>query len=216
MATKPRGNRFKDVTGRIYGQLTVQSFSHLNKHGQAVWVCTCTCGKKKPVCISNLTAGNTISCGCVREMRQKTNRLTHGLCKTPEYKTWTRMLTRCFNKRNRGYRYYGSRGITISPRWLRFENFYRDMGPRPSAQYSIERKDNAGNYCKQNCKWATKKEQMRNRTITHFVKYKGRQMSLAGLCEAFHLNYNRVKRRLQLGWAVKDAVECPLNSKNPS
>jgi hypothetical protein len=82
---------------------------------------------------------------------------------SPEYNTWQHMKNRCLNPYARDYKYYGGRGITIDSAWLVFENFLADMGRRPSSEYTLERINNNGNYCKDNCEWTTREDQARNR-----------------------------------------------------
>ena len=88
----------------------------------------------------------------------------HGMTNSDEYGIWSDIKTRCTNKNHRGYKNYGGRGVNVCDRWKNsFENFYSDMGPRPSKCHSIDRIDNSGNYEKSNCKWATSLEQGKNK-----------------------------------------------------
>lgn len=89
--------------------------------------------------------------------------LKHGLCSSPEYRAWSHMKERCSNIKAQEYESYGGRGIKVCERWLKFENFYADMGDRPSNKHSLDRIDNDGNYEPDNCRWATGIEQVLNR-----------------------------------------------------
>ena len=91
------------------------------------------------------------------------NWFKHGMFGTPEYKAWAAMIQRCTNPKDNRYNSHGARGITVCEEWKSFEKFYEDMGNIPTSEYSLDRKDNDGNYNKDNCRWATHSEQNFNK-----------------------------------------------------
>jgi len=103
---------------------------------------------------------------------------------------------------------YGGRGITVCKEWRRsFEVFYADMGPRPSKDHSVERKDNNGNYEPNNCKWATRSEQARNMRVTNFLPFRGEMVALPTVAEAVGLKPNTLYYRLFVyGWSLERAL----------
>ena len=122
--------------------------------------CKCDCGNETTVHLTNLPTGNTRSCGCIHREYANTPR-SHGMAKTPTYRSWSMMKNRCRNPNHDKASYYAGRGIKMCDRWERFENFLEDMGERPDG-HSIDRIDNNGNYEPGNCRWATHSQQMRN------------------------------------------------------
>lgn len=140
---------------------------------------------------------------------------THGLSGTPEYRVWVDMRRRCYNVKCKHYDNYGARGIIICDRWFNsFENFYSDMGPRPSKKHSIDRIDVDGNYCPENCRWATKLEQDRNKRKTRFIDYNGKQTPVCELAEQFDIDRTTLFDRLERGWDIEKALTTPARIKN--
>lgn len=145
--------------GNRFNKLTAIRFSHRNKWKNQFWFFRCDCGKEKVIRVNNVKNGNTKSCGC---LFKKGNNLMHGMTDTKTHNSWIAMRKRCLKSDDKDYKYYGGRGITICPEWIIFENFFEDMGERLQGK-TLDRKDNNGNYCKKNCRWATPKQQANNK-----------------------------------------------------
>ena len=159
--------RIIDMTDKRFTRLTVINQAGKNHRNAILWNCLCDCGVKLVVIGHSLRNGNTKSCGCYNiDSIIKRNKLkkTHGMRESPEYSVWVSMKDRCTNLNGQKYESYMKRGIAVCDRWKdSFENFYEDMGPRPSNKYSLDRINNNGNYEPSNCRWATITEQNRNR-----------------------------------------------------
>lgn len=173
------------------------------------------CGNIFETQLGNVKQGITQSCGCYRSNLSKVLHLRHGhnrnACTTgytPTHKVWNSMLQRCYNNKHRKYCDYGGRGIKVCKSWHNFANFLFDMGERPEG-LSIERINNNEGYSKQNCRWASRRDQSNNRRNTIKVFYNGRTIPLsdAYLLSGTKLPYNTVSQRIvAYGWSVEKAL----------
>src|SRR6266446_3703940 len=143
----------RDLTGQKFGLLIVLGRASNDKQGGPCWHCVCECGTKKEIRGGDLRSGNTISCGCWKI--QRITKHGHALQRSPEYRAWQDMKSRCLNPENKRYKDYGGRGIKIRQPWIdSFEAFFAYVGPRPSSRHSLHRIDNDGNYEPGNVIWA--------------------------------------------------------------
>jgi hypothetical protein len=198
----------------IKNRLNFIEFHHKDKRGNKYSLYQCICGNKKVIRNSHVKNNATKSCGCLsKEIASKglSKRLiTHGKSQNnTTYKSWSAMKSRCSDKKLNHYPSYGGRGIKVCKRWLKFENFLKDIGERPKGK-TLDRIDNNGNYEPSNCRWATLKEQNNNRRNNNFINYKGKRYTVKQLSEKFNIKWTTLKERLKRGWELKRALNPKL------
>ena len=183
------------LEGKRFGRLEVVEFSHADNN--AFWICKCDCGNIKTIRGSDLTRHQSTSCGCYSIEKTKETNTKHGMIGTPIYYTWQGMIARCTNEDAPNYHNYGGIGITVCDKWRKFENFYADMGERPEG-LTLDRKDNNGDYCKDNCKWSTDIEQHNNTRKTLYLTMDGETMSVANWARKLNIEYKKFYRKYVL------------------
>lgn len=184
-----------DISGERYGKLVAIKRSPTKS---THWVCRCDCGNESVTYLGHLRDGHTKSCGC----GQSDGATKHGLHKSKEYLAWQNIIQRTTNPNHPQYHYWGGRGITVSSDWKTFNNFYRDMGNRPSDKHSIDRINNNSGYEKSNCRWATKREQSLNTRRTHHITHNGETRSMIEWAEHLGIKYVTLCNRVRRGWSL--------------
>ena len=188
----------ENLIGQKFGRLTVAERSYTKR--TTAWNCICECGKSTIVTTKHLKSGQTKSCGC---LNHEPKYVKHNLAHTKLYSVYIGMKRRCYSSEGTHFKDYYQKGIKICKEWLGdngFENFYKwAMANGFSEELTIDRKDNNGNYTPENCRWATPKEQVRNRNITVKVNYKGQEYVLAELAEKHNIPYATLYDRVKKG-----------------
>lgn len=204
-----------DLSGKTFGRLTViQQVESVGLHLR--WECACSCGQIKDVRGGHLVCGKIRSCGCLQNEVRIAVHTKHGFARKnqrrTEYKSWTQMLARCYNPAHIEYHRYGAKGVTVCEKWRSsFKSFISDMGEKPTQKHSIDRHpNNKGNYEPGNCRWATAKQQQRNRSNNRLITAFGKTLTLAEWNENAGFQAGVIGNRLQRGVPIERALTQPL------
>lgn len=206
-----------DLTGKRFGKLVAVKSYYDQKKKITFWECECDCGNICNVRANRLIHGRTKSCGCLRKDSNIKNKTTHGMTKTRIYDIWSGMKKRCYNPTNNNYLYYGKRGIGVCEEWKgSFESFY-DWAINNGYQenLSLDRIDNDKNYCPENCRWASIKEQNNNRGVSINITYNGKTQNLSEWCKELKLSYITVYQRItKYGYTFEEAITEPSHNRS--
>lgn len=136
------------------------------------------------------------------------------ISKHPLYHLWVNLRGRCYTKSNHKYYMYGGRGVRVCKEWDSFEQFVKDMGPRPSPAHSVDRIDTNGNYEPGNCRWATPKQQQRNTRQNVYIEIDGETRVMMDWCMKYGASPSTVKNRVRkMGMSWKEALTAKPNSR---
>ena len=207
-----------DLTGRRFGRLVVLSESEPQikitperKYKKRRWLCQCDCGNQCIVSMSNLRGGHTKSCGCL----SNENRIlhiqemtTHNEYKTRLYGIWNGIKQRVSNPNRERFNRYGGRGISICEEWSNSYESFRDwaLSNGYSDELTIDRIDNNGDYCPDNCRWVSKTEQANNRSTNHMLTYQNETHTVAEWSRIVGIKGSTIIQRLGSGWSIDDAL----------
>lgn len=215
-----RGSAFHKVkaarvhlAGERFGRLVA-----VQRHGPFwTWHCVCDCGKQVIVRGSALRNGNTKSCGCLNVDSLRSRFRKHGHSQgSLEYVSWLGMRARCRNPKNRSWKNYGGRGISVCSRWESFEAFLTDMGYAPSSKYTIERRNNELGYYPENCCWISKAEQGKNTRRVIRLSIDGVEKPLREWSHIFGLQEGTVYARYHLGIRDVEKLFAPTRRQRDS
>lgn len=195
----------RSLVGWKFGRLEVKAPA-ISDMSDSKWVCVCRCGKEIIASYDDLFSHRVRSCGTMCER--------HGKSGTPEYRVWQGILQRCCNPNEPNFKHYGARGIQVCDRWFEsFESFYEDMGPRPGPKYTINRRNNDGDYTPENCHWATHGEQLQNTSRNQHIDLDGETLVLAELARRAKVDSTTMKHRIKAGWSTEDLMKDPSPEK---
>lgn len=205
--------------GDKFGRLTVIKIIPRVIGIQKRVLCVCECGNKtKSLSAHSVMSGGSKSCGCYKKdvaiIRGKNSR-KHGMCFSKEYSIWKMMKTRCLQKTHARYKSYGAVGITVCHRWLKFENFFEDMGNCPTKKHTLDRKNGKLGYSKYNCRWATSAEQNRNRSSNHWITFKGEKLCLMDWSLRCGIEFHTLGARIKRGWDFERAITQKVFTRRP-
>lgn len=206
--------KFNDLTGKKFGRLTVICRADNTKSKKVRWLCKCDCGKTTEVVSSNLTVGKTQSCGCLNREHLLQAITKHGMRKSRIYNIWLHMIDRCENPKNTNFAFYGGRGITICKEWhdpIIFAKWAKSNGY--SDKLTIDRIDVNKGYSPQNCRWASRKVQSRNKRDTRYITYNGKRQSLMDWVDEYNLTEWALRNRIRRGWSIDRALNTPVFTK---
>lgn len=204
---------FIDLTGQKFGRLTVIERAE-NRGNQTMWFCRCECGNAKVIAGNALKGGATVSCGCYQKEMTSKKHKTHGGTGTRLHRIWQNMKARCYRKSAREYENYGGRGITVCKEWLHsFQAFYDwAMENGYADNLTIDRIKNDGNYCPENCRWITNKEQQNNRRDNVVYEFNGQSKNLSEWSEELGICYKTLQKRIR-EWGIEKAFTTPLRTE---
>lgn len=212
--------KLNDLTERRFGRFIVikRAENHIKPNGgkSTMWLCRCDCGNERVVNANSLLIGDSKSCGCLNSEIVSARFKTHGKTRTRLYRTWTGIKSRCYNKNENAYKYYGAKGIAMCDEWKNsFENFcVWAVENGYSDELTIDRIGLWGNYEPCNCRWANKITQANNKSNNCFLQYEGELKTIAQWSRQFNVDPKVVSKRLKRGWGVKDALEVALDKRH--
>lgn len=196
-----RSEATKIQPGHAIGEWVCVTYVKTDNQGHH-YVWAHSCGRTKTATFSSVNLMKIGRCACTPRVTRPYSKRFH----VPTRNTHKNMLARCLDPLHVAYPNYGGRGISVDPRWVEYEEFVEDMGERPVG-YELDRINNNLGYCKGNCRWTTRKENLRNTSVNRTFSYEGRKVCIAEIAEIAGIPYPRAYARLmKYGYSVEEAI----------
>lgn len=209
-------NVLQDIRGNRYGRLTVIDYVGKDKSNHSMWKCKCDCGNEIVTAGYRLKDRTCKSCGCYRVEFSRQKATIHGMAFTRLHKEWDEMKYRCSSQKRKGAHRYFGRGIKVCDEWINsFENFKEwALANGYDDSLTLDRIDNNKGYSPDNCRWADRIVQQRNKENNVVIEYEGVKKTLAEWAEDLGMNYGTLHSRLKRwNWDIEKAFKKPLRKR---
>lgn len=204
----------KDLAGQRFGRLVPLRKTDMRLFGRVVWECQCDCGNIAYVHTGHLKSGHTRSCGCLRKDFAVEHFTTHGGSGTRLVGIWYEMRKRCRDSKCKHFKHYGGKGIKVCDEWQNSFEAFRDwaLANGYADNLTIDRIDVNGDYCPENCRWATREVQSNNTGANHYLTHNGETHTLSEWAKITGIKYSTLRSRINLyGWDAEKALTVPAN-----
>lgn len=205
-----------DLTGKKFGKLTAVKIVGKDKQRNNLWNCKCDCGNEIVVRSCELKRGHCKSCGCFQKEQSSKFNKTHGESKSKLYNVWIDMKARCKAKTHHAYKWYGEKGVSVCKEWdndyLAFKKWSIDNGYKDGL--TIDRIDSNGNYCPENCRWATRKQQSNNISSCVYFDFMGERLNITQFCEKYNVSHSHFYSKARKNICLDNLMRCILTSKS--
>lgn len=206
--------KLRDLTGQKFGRLTVINRGNNNPQGKPKWNCLCDCGCIKEFNPSSLLNGTCKSCGCLQRELASIRMTKSGESRTRLYKIWNNMNLRCNKEKNKDYKDYGERGITVCEEWkdfLQFKEWSINSGYQENL--TIDRINVNGNYSPLNCKWSTRSEQSNNCRSCIFITRENKTKTITQWSKELGFKSGTILRRYHAGTPIENLFNPVIRGK---
>ena len=208
--------KIKNLIGQKFGKLYVKEFVG-TENSHALWRCVCKCGNEKVMSSKNLLTNNVKSCGCLKNKGYEHGDSVKNGHKERLYKVYKSMIGRCYYPNSPNYKNYGARGITVCDEWLHsydsFKKWAMENGYDPNSkkyQCTLDRIDSDKNYCPENCRWASMKEQLNNTSQNVWITANGFTLNIQQWADRLGVLHSTLQTRKRMGWSDERIINTPI------